>query len=97
MRLWKLCTGAPWRDIPEELRPWKIAYNRFNRWSKLVYWRNLLAYKKNLIRNEYSPTEVVYGDGATSMQVELCLVKIEQMNKAVLQRHTYPVLPMDIG
>ncbi|MGO1744462.1 MAG: IS5 family transposase [Psychrobacter sp.] len=32
--LWKLRTGAPWRDIPEELCPWKTAYNRFNRWSK---------------------------------------------------------------
>ena len=32
--LWKLRTGAPWRDIPSELCPWKIAYNRFNRLSK---------------------------------------------------------------
>ena len=28
--LWKLRTGAPWRDIPKELCPWKTAYNRFN-------------------------------------------------------------------
>lgn len=32
--LWKLRTGAPWRDIPEELRSWKTAYSRFNRGSK---------------------------------------------------------------
>ncbi|EBL5661090.1 IS5 family transposase [Salmonella enterica subsp. enterica serovar Enteritidis] len=32
--LWKLRTGAPWRDIPIELGSWKTAYNRFNRWSK---------------------------------------------------------------
>ncbi|MCK6158356.1 MULTISPECIES: IS5-like element IS1301 family transposase [Moraxellaceae] len=32
--LWKLRTGAPWRDIPTELGSWKTAYNRFNRWSK---------------------------------------------------------------
>ncbi|MCW8398094.1 IS5 family transposase [Legionella sp. PATHC038] len=31
--LWKLRTGAPWRDIPKELCPWKTAYNRFNRWA----------------------------------------------------------------
>lgn len=30
---WKLHTGATWRDIPEELCPWKTAYNRFNRWA----------------------------------------------------------------
>lgn len=35
---WKLRKGAPWRDIPEELCPWKIAYNRFNRWSKTGLW-----------------------------------------------------------
>ena len=32
--LWKLRTGAPWRDIPEEFCPWQTAFNRFNRWSK---------------------------------------------------------------
>ncbi|WP_244671361.1 transposase, partial [Neisseria meningitidis] len=25
--LWKLRTGAPWRDIPIELGSWKTAYN----------------------------------------------------------------------
>ena len=56
-----------------------------------------LAYEKKLIRNGYSSTEVIYG--AISMQVELGLVKIEQLDKAVaaqLQRYTYPVMPMDI-
>lgn len=32
--LWKLRTGAPWRDIPKELCSWQTAYSRFNRWSK---------------------------------------------------------------
>ncbi|PWK14100.1 putative transposase of IS4/5 family DUF4096 [Psychrobacter immobilis] len=36
--LWKLRTGAPWRDIPEELCLWKTAYSRFNRWSKNGLW-----------------------------------------------------------
>lgn len=50
--LWKLRTGAPWRNIPEELRSWKTAYNRFNRWSKNGLWKNFfLAYEKKLIRN----------------------------------------------
>ncbi|HGB6406223.1 TPA: IS5 family transposase, partial [Salmonella enterica subsp. enterica serovar Oranienburg] len=31
---WVLCSGAPWRDLPERYSPWKIVYNRFNRWSK---------------------------------------------------------------
>ena len=96
--LWKLRTGAPWRDIPKELCPWKNAYNCFNRWSKTSLWQNFfLAFEQKLIRNKYSPTKVIYG--VISMQVELSLVKIEQLDKAVaeqLQRYIYPVMPMDI-
>lgn len=36
--LWKLRTGAPWRDVPKELCPWKTAYNRFNRWAIKGLW-----------------------------------------------------------
>ena len=50
--LWKLRTGAPWRDIPEELISWKTAYNRFNRWSENGLWQNFfLAYEKKLIQH----------------------------------------------
>ena len=31
---WVLCSGAPWRDLPERYGHWKTIYNRFNRWSK---------------------------------------------------------------
>ncbi|MZI88882.1 IS5 family transposase [Dickeya dianthicola] len=31
---WVLCSGAPWRDLPERYGQWKTIYNRFNRWSK---------------------------------------------------------------
>ncbi|KRG34111.1 hypothetical protein AK822_04110 [Psychrobacter sp. P11F6] len=50
-----------------------------------------------MIRNKYSSTEVIYG--VISMQVELGLVNVEQLDKAVaeqLQRYIYPVMPMDI-
>ena len=30
---WILRTGAPWRDMPEELGPWETVYGHFNRWS----------------------------------------------------------------
>lgn len=38
--LWKLRVGAPWRDIPADLCPWKTAFNRFNRWSIKGLWDN---------------------------------------------------------
>ena len=82
--LWKLRTGAPWRDIPEELVSWKTAYNRFNRWSENGLWENFfLAYEKKLIQNGYSSTEATYA--VTNMQVELGLVKIEQLDKATVE------------
>jgi transposase len=32
--LWRLQTGAPWRDLPERYGPWQTVYDRFNRYSK---------------------------------------------------------------
>ena len=56
--LWKLRTGAPWRDVPEEMCPWKTAYNRFNRWAAKGLWAEFfLSYEAKLIRNGYSSTE----------------------------------------
>jgi transposase len=36
--MWRLKTGAPWRDIPERYGPWKTTYNRFARWAKRGVW-----------------------------------------------------------
>ena len=36
--LWKLRTGAPWRDLPERYGPYTTVYNRFNRWAKAGIW-----------------------------------------------------------
>ncbi|XYX40797.1 IS5 family transposase [Candidatus Erwinia dacicola] len=33
-KFWVLCSGAPWRNLPERYGPWKTVYNRLNRWSK---------------------------------------------------------------
>src|SRR6476620_12492356 len=31
--LWKIRTGAPWRDVPERYGPWQTLYGRFRRWA----------------------------------------------------------------
>ena len=31
---WIIRTGAPWRDLPLELGPWKTIYNRYYRWAQ---------------------------------------------------------------
>ena len=40
--LWKLRTGAPWRDLPERYGPWKTAHERLRRWSADGTWERIL-------------------------------------------------------
>jgi transposase len=40
--LWKLRTGAPWRDLPERYGPWQTCFDRFNRWRRDGTWDRLL-------------------------------------------------------
>ena len=32
--LWRIRTGAPWRDLPEKYGKWMTVYQRFRRWSE---------------------------------------------------------------
>ena len=46
--LFRLRTGAPWRDLPSRYGPWKTVYERHRRWSADGTWdkilRSLLAH-----------------------------------------------------
>ena len=39
---WVMRTGAPWRDLPEELGKWNSIYRQFRRWSLSGLWDLLL-------------------------------------------------------
>ena len=39
--MWRLKTGAPWRDVPERYGPWKTVYNRFARWASRGVWERM--------------------------------------------------------
>ena len=41
--LWKLRTGAPWRDLPERYGPWSTVHSRFRRWRLAGVWDRVLA------------------------------------------------------
>ena len=41
--LWKLATGAPWRDLPERYGPWQTVYTRFRRWTHAGVWDQIFA------------------------------------------------------
>jgi transposase len=42
--LWRLHTGAPWRDIPERYGPWETIYGRFRRWRRDGTWAKVLTH-----------------------------------------------------
>jgi transposase len=42
--LWKLRTGAPWRDLPVRYGSWQTCYARFTRWRQDGTWDRLLAH-----------------------------------------------------
>ena len=42
--LWRIRTGAPWRDLPSRYGPWQTCYDRFARWSRDGTWDRLLAH-----------------------------------------------------
>jgi transposase len=39
--LWRLRTGAAWRDIPERYGDWNKIYRRFRRWNEAGVWKAL--------------------------------------------------------
>nr|WKN34497.1 IS5 family transposase [Tunicatimonas sp. TK19036] len=41
--LWVLCSGAPWRDLPERYGSWKTVYDRFRRYRKEGMFDRILA------------------------------------------------------
>ena len=40
--LWKVRTGAPWRDLPPRYGPWQTCHDRFVRWRRDGTWDRLL-------------------------------------------------------
>ncbi|WP_420811527.1 transposase [Myxococcus stipitatus] len=36
--VWRVKTGAQWRDLPELFGNWETVYNRFHRWARTGRW-----------------------------------------------------------
>jgi transposase len=39
--IWRIRTGAPWRDLPERYGPWQTCYKRFARWETDGTWARI--------------------------------------------------------
>jgi transposase len=62
---WILCTGAPWRDLPERFGPWQTVYDHFRNWRRRgVFDRIIEALQIKLDRNGHIDWEVWCIDGA---------------------------------
>ncbi len=64
--VWKLATGAPWRDIPERYGPWKTCHERLRRWSADGTWEKILAHVQ--VRDDGAPVEWVIHVDSTSVR-----------------------------
>ena len=42
--LWKVRTGAPWRDLPERYGPWQTCADRLYRWRREGLWDRILTH-----------------------------------------------------
>ena len=52
--LWKLRTGAPWRDLPTEFGSHSTVFNKFNRWSNYCLWQEIFKQIQGEIDDEWN-------------------------------------------
>jgi transposase len=63
--LWRLKTGAPWRDLPERYGKWQTVASRFYRWQKSGVWEHMFAQLQQMKdRDGQIEWEVHYVDGS---------------------------------
>lgn len=63
---WVLCTGAPWRDLPERFGPWQTVYDHFSKWRRCgVYAAVLEALQVRLDKDGLIDWDLWCVDGAS--------------------------------
>ena len=63
---WILCTGAPWRDLPERFGPWQTVYDHFRKWRKSgVFARMIETLQVKLDNQGYIDWELWCVDGSS--------------------------------
>jgi len=78
--LWKLRTGAPWRDLPERYGPWKTCHERLRRWTADGTWDKILARAQ------------VYDDGQPvqwTISVDTSIVRAHQHSAGARKKGLY--------
>lgn len=65
--LWRLRTGAPWRDLPARFGPHQTVSGRYHRWAKAGVWTRVLQALNGMLQAEGQLDETWYID-ATSIR-----------------------------
>lgn len=66
--LWRVRTGAPWRDLPERYGNWKTVYGRHRRWSADGTWARI-ADALRIDADTGEPTEFIASVDSSSVRV----------------------------
>jgi len=82
--LWKLRTGAPWRDLPERYGPWKTCHERLRRWTADGTWDRILAHAQ--VFDDGQPVEWI-------VSVDSSIVRAHQHAAGARKRGAPPEVP----
>ena len=58
--VWRIRTGAPWRDLPEKYGKWITVYQRFRRWSEAGIWEAVakkIGVSEKPCRRKFTPRD----------------------------------------
>lgn len=58
--LWKVKTGAPWRDLPPRFGNWKTIYSRFRRWAVAGHFNTLFEALQIEVDDNWNSTDGSY-------------------------------------
>ena len=84
--LWKLRTGAPWRDLPERYGPWKTAHERLRLWTKTGLWQKIL--------DEAIVKDDAVGEVEWVISVDSSVVRAHQHSAGARKKGVPPANPM---
>ncbi|MBX2813747.1 MAG: IS5 family transposase [Myxococcales bacterium] len=85
--LWKIRTGVPWRDLPEQYGSWKTIYSRFRRWAIAGYFQAIFEALHIEVDDEWNAIDGTYirahqhsagGHGGAKKMALVYLVEVVQ-------------------
>jgi transposase len=93
--LWKLRTGAPWRDLPERYGPWKTCHERLRRWSADGTWDRILA--EAIVSDDGQPVDWVVSVDSTVVRAHQHAAGARKKGDAAVLRPQRRMVKRSVG